>query len=203
MAELSSRDRMIRSAVELISRNGVDATSFSDVIKHSGAPRGSIYHHFPGGKTELMVEAVRAAGAIITRRISSAAATGSTADVIEAVGDIWRLNLTRSDFAIGCPVIAGGLARASEPEVAEVSAEVMLGWQKLIESQLETAGYPAVQAKSMANLTITSVEGAVAVCQTTRSIEPLEQVIASLQGSLVLRLGPAEPSGLTSVVKYP
>ncbi len=54
--------------------------------------------------------------------------------------------------------------------------------QKLIESQLETAGYPAVQAKSMANLTITSVEGAVAVCQTTRSIEPLEQVIASLQG---------------------
>ncbi len=73
-----------------------------------------------------MVEAVRAAGAIITRRISSAAATGSTADVIEAVGDIWRLNLTRSDFAIGCPVIAGGLARASEPEVAEVSAEVML-----------------------------------------------------------------------------
>lgn len=129
-----------------------------------------------------MVEAVRAAGAIITRRISSAAATGSTADVIEAVGDIWRLNLTRSDFAIGCPVIAGGLARASEPEVAEVSAEVMLGWQKLIESQLETAGYPAVQAKSMANLTITSVEGAVAVCQTTRSIEPLEQVIASLQG---------------------
>ena len=70
-----------------------------------------------------MVEAVRAAGAIITRRISSAAATGSTADVIEAVGDIWRLNLTRSDFAIGCPVIAGGLARASEPEVAEVSAE--------------------------------------------------------------------------------
>ncbi|MCZ4616494.1 TetR/AcrR family transcriptional regulator [Rhodococcus qingshengii] len=182
MAELSSRDRMIRSAVELISRNGVDATSFSDVIKHSGAPRGSIYHHFPGGKTELMVEAVRAAGAIITRRISSAAATGSTADVIEAVGDIWRLNLTRSDFVIGCPVIAGGLARASEPEVAEVSAEVMLGWQKLIESQLETAGYPAVQAKSMANLTITSVEGAVAVCQTTRSIEPLEQVIASLQG---------------------
>ncbi|XGU19071.1 hypothetical protein ACETU7_28115 [Rhodococcus sp. 3Y1] len=40
MAELSSRDRMIRSAVELISRNGVDATSFSDVIKHSGAPVG-------------------------------------------------------------------------------------------------------------------------------------------------------------------
>lgn len=182
MAELSSRDRMIRSAVELISRNGVDATSFSDVIKHSGAPRGSIYHHFPGGKTELMVEAVRAAGAIITRRISSAAATGSTADVIEAVGDIWRLNLTRSDFAIGCPVIAGGLARASEPEVAEVAAEVLLGWQKLIESQLGTAGYPAAQAKSIANLTITSVEGAVAVCQTTRSIEPLEQVIASLQG---------------------
>ncbi|XGU19072.1 TetR/AcrR family transcriptional regulator [Rhodococcus sp. 3Y1] len=129
-----------------------------------------------------MVEAVRAAGAIITRRISSAAATGSTADVIEAVGDIWRLNLTRSDFAIGCPVIAGGLARASEPEVAEVSAEVKCWDGRVDRIATRNCGYPAVQAKSMANLTITSVEGAVAVCQTTRSIEPLEQVIASLQG---------------------
>lgn len=181
MADLNSRDRMIRSAVELISRHGVDATSFNEVIKHSGAPRGSIYHHFPGGKTELMVEAVRAAGAIITRRIASAGATGTTADVIDAVGDIWRLNLTRSDFAIGCPIIAGGLARSSEPEVAEAAAEVLLGWQKLIEAQLETAGSPARQAKAMANLTIASIEGAVAVCQTTRSIEPLERVIDSLQ----------------------
>ncbi|NMM87568.1 TetR family transcriptional regulator [Rhodococcus sp. SRB_17] len=181
MAEVSSRDRMVRSAVELISRNGVDATSFNDVIKHSGAPRGSIYHHFPGGKTQLMVEAVQAAGAIITRRISAAAVTGSPADVIDAVGDIWRRNLAQSDYAIGCPVIAGGLARASEPEVAEAAAEVLAGWQKLVEAALESAGSPAAQAQSMANLTIASIEGAVALCQTTRSIEPLERVMATLQ----------------------
>ncbi|MGC0362265.1 TetR/AcrR family transcriptional repressor of lmrAB and yxaGH operons [Rhodococcus sp. 27YEA15] len=181
MAEAGARERMIRSAVELISRNGVDATSFSDVIKHSGAPRGSIYHHFPGGKTELMVAAVRAAGAIITRRIAAAGSTGTPADIIDSVGDIWRLNLTRSDFAIGCPIIAGGLARSSEPAVAEAAAEVLTGWQALIESQLEAAGSPHPRARAMANLTITSVEGAVAVCQTIRSMEPLEQVIGSLR----------------------
>lgn len=181
MADLSSRDRMIRSAVELISRNGVDATSFNDVIKHSGAPRGSIYHHFPGGKTELMVEAVRAAGAVISRRIAAASVTGSPADVIDAVGDIWRRNLAGSDYAIGCPIVAGGLARSGEPEVAEAAAEVVNGWQKLIETRFEAAGSPEVQAQSMANLTIASIEGAVALCQTTRSIEPLERVIATLQ----------------------
>ncbi|MFE4500447.1 TetR/AcrR family transcriptional regulator [Rhodococcus sp. NPDC056743] len=181
MADLSSRERMIRSAVELISRNGVDATSFNDVIKHSSAPRGSIYHHFPGGKTQLMVEAVQAAGAVITRRISAASATGSPADVIDAVGDIWRRNLANSDFAIGCPIIAGGLARTSEPEVAEAAAEVLAGWQTLVEAALGEAGSPPDQARSMANLTIASIEGAVALCQTTRSIEPLERVMETLQ----------------------
>lgn len=181
MAELGSRDRMIRSAMELISRNGVDATSFNDVIKHSGAPRGSIYHHFPGGKTQLMVEAVQAAGAAITRRISAAALTESPADIVDAVGDIWRRNLVRSDYAAGCPIVAGGLARSGEPEVAEAAAQVLNGWQKLIETQFEAAGSPPEQAQSMANLTIASIEGAVALCQTTRSIEPLKRVIATLK----------------------
>jgi TetR/AcrR family transcriptional repressor of lmrAB and yxaGH operons len=54
-----SRERMVRSAASLISSKGVSATSFSDVLEGSGAPRGSIYHHFPGGKEQLATEAVR------------------------------------------------------------------------------------------------------------------------------------------------
>ena len=53
---------MIVSAALLIRERGVEATSFSDVIDHSGAPRGSIYHNFPGGKAQLVEEATRYAG---------------------------------------------------------------------------------------------------------------------------------------------
>src|SRR5918995_78876 len=62
---MAARDRMIESAAVLFRERGVHGTSFSDVLEHSGAPRGSIYHHFPGGKTELAAEAVRWAGDVI------------------------------------------------------------------------------------------------------------------------------------------
>ena len=56
--ENESRANMVRSAASLISEHGVNATSFSDVLADSGAPRGSIYHHFPDGKKQLTEEAM-------------------------------------------------------------------------------------------------------------------------------------------------
>ena len=53
-----SRASMVRSAASLIGSRGVSATSFSDVLADSGAPRGSIYHHFPDGKKQLAQDAV-------------------------------------------------------------------------------------------------------------------------------------------------
>ena len=53
-----SRASMVRSAASLIRTRGVNATSFSDVLADSGAPRGSIYHHFPGGKDQLVDAAI-------------------------------------------------------------------------------------------------------------------------------------------------
>src|SRR4051812_45966638 len=57
-----SRRKMIESTVTLLAKHGLDATSFSDVIAHSGTPRGSIYHHFPEGKDQLVDAALTLAG---------------------------------------------------------------------------------------------------------------------------------------------
>jgi TetR/AcrR family transcriptional regulator, lmrAB and yxaGH operons repressor len=53
-----SRASMIRSAAALFGSRGLCATSFADVLADSGAPRGSIYHHFPGGKRQLAEDAI-------------------------------------------------------------------------------------------------------------------------------------------------
>ena len=66
----SPRERMVRSAALLIRERGAKATAISDVLKHSGAPRGSAYHYFPDGRTQLLCEAVDYAGEYIARRIS-------------------------------------------------------------------------------------------------------------------------------------
>jgi AcrR family transcriptional regulator len=63
-----SRDDMIRAAIELLCERGYAGTSFGDVLERSGAPRGSIYHHFPGGKQQLVTEAVQRYTAGVLRR---------------------------------------------------------------------------------------------------------------------------------------
>ena len=67
---------MIRSAALLFRENGYSGTGFRDVIAHSGAPRGSIYHHFPDGKEQLAADTVEWAGAVIERRLARAARAG-------------------------------------------------------------------------------------------------------------------------------
>ncbi|NMO00725.1 TetR/AcrR family transcriptional regulator [Gordonia sp. TBRC 11910] len=171
---------MVISAADLIGRDGVSATSIGDVLAASKAPRGSIYHHFPRGKSELMVEAVRYAGEFMARRIAGRG-TATPADTVADIGDVWRKMLIESDFEFGCPVLAGGLARNSEPAVADEAEEIFAEWIALIAARLARDGVPRERAQSLARLIIAAVEGAVGLCQTQRRVDPLDDVIVELQ----------------------
>ncbi|MGV9709240.1 TetR/AcrR family transcriptional regulator [Gordonia sp. NPDC003424] len=173
------RDRMVVHAADLIGRDGVAATSIGDVIAASNAPRGSIYHHFPGGKTQLMTEAVHYAGDFISTRIAREH-SGTPAEAVVAIGGVWRRLLVNTDYEFGCPVLAGGLARRSEPAVADVAEEVFEGWTAQIASRLIHEGVDGERADSLAHLIIASIEGAVGLCQTQRSVAPLDRVIDEL-----------------------
>ena len=75
-----TRQRMAEGAALLLAKHGPQGTAFSDVIELTGAPRGSIYHHFPEGKDQLVSEAVALSGA---RSIDMIRAwRGEPADVI-------------------------------------------------------------------------------------------------------------------------
>ncbi|MDL9936955.1 TetR/AcrR family transcriptional regulator [Gordonia sp. ABSL1-1] len=170
---------MVIHAADLIGRDGVAATSIGDVIAASSAPRGSIYHHFPQGKTQLMVEAVRYAGDFIATRIGSLH-SHTAAEAVADIGGLWRRMLINSDYEYGCPVLAGGLARRAEPEVAAVADEVLTQWAELVSARLVVEGVDHGRAGSLANLIIAAIEGAVGLCQTRRTVEPLDKVIAEL-----------------------
>ncbi len=182
------RERMVVSAADLIGRDGVSATSIGDVLAASGAPRGSIYHHFPHGKSELMVEAVRYAGEFMARRIGGRGAVSPAATVAD-IGDVWRKMLVDSDFEFGCPVLAGGLARNSEPEVAAESERIFTEWIRLISARLVDDGVEPSRALSLANLIIAAIEGAVGLCQTQRRVAPLDDVIVELSQLCELAAG--------------
>src|ERR671917_2016540 len=100
------RERMIESAVALFRERGVQGTSFSDVLAHSGAPRGSLYHYFPGGKAQLAEEATRYAGEVIAAGLAAALEQKDPVAAIRAFAGLYRRLLQASDYGAGCPVVS-------------------------------------------------------------------------------------------------
>jgi len=171
---------MIQSAALLFREHGIAATSFADVIEHSGAPRGSIYHHFPGGKAQLAEEATRYAGQYIAAAITQAGEADPAA-VIRHFVAFWRTALEASDFAAGCPVAAAALQGDQAPGARDAAGAAFAHWQELTAGMIERRGVSAKQARSMAALAVAAIEGAIVMARAQRSAQPLEQVGAALE----------------------
>jgi TetR/AcrR family transcriptional repressor of lmrAB and yxaGH operons len=174
------RERMIEGAVALLARGGPQAASFSDVLSAAGAPRGSLYHHFPNGKGELIEAAVDRAGAILTDVLNSLKGS-SPEKVVEGFLAIWRTVLTRSRCEAGCAVAAVTLAADSADQLAH-TGRIFRGWIDRLTSLLREGGVSSKEARGFAVLLVASVEGAVALSRAERSLEPFETVARQLMG---------------------
>ncbi|HZV74865.1 MAG TPA: TetR/AcrR family transcriptional regulator [Conexibacter sp.] len=176
-----SRERMVRSAALLFREQGYSGTAFSDVIAHSGAPRGSIYHHFPGGKAQLAQEAVAWAATAIAERLDEALARErDAAGVLRAFLAPWQEVLERSDFRAGCPLVAITVETEVPPALTAAVATAFAGWQELLAARLRRSGIPSARAATLATLTLASIEGAVLLCRAQRDTAPLDAVAAEL-----------------------
>lgn len=171
------RDRMVVSAALLIRERGAHSTAISDVLEHSGAPRGSAYHYFPGGRTQLLCEAVDFASDHIAHRISGAA---TALEALDTVVDGFRGQLTESGFRAGCPVAAVAV-EADNPPVVERAAAAFVRWTGLIEELLRHDGVDTTRATELAMLSTTAIEGAVLVARTTGDPKPLDLVHRQLR----------------------
>lgn len=172
------RDRMVASAVDLLARKGLQATSFNEVLEKSGAPRGSVYHHFPEGKDELVGSALDLAGARAAEWLDKKA--GRPADEVAAwFLHVWREVLVRSNFEAGCAVLAVTVASDS-PELLRHAAEVFRAWRRRLAELLEEGSLAPADAARMAATLIASTEGAVALSRAEQSLEPFDLVAEQL-----------------------
>jgi AcrR family transcriptional regulator len=186
----SPRQRMIESAMLLMAERGVEATSFSEIVAHSGAPRGSIYHHFPGGKEQLVEEATRYGGDLIAKGLRDARGRPDPIAAIDAVAAFWRGALRDTRFAVGCPVVAATVDGAGAPAARLAAREAFAGWADLHTEILRGAGVDEERARSIAALLIASIEGAVILARAERSDEPLDRVVDELHAVLRAAVAP-------------
>ncbi len=189
-----ARDRMIRSQALLQRERGVAGTALPDVIEHSGAPRGSIYHHFPNGRAELAEQATLFAGEWITRNLEQALACRDPLAAHEAFIDSWLVVLRDSDFRAGCAVAAGALDLTPDSGARHSAALGFQQWERLLRDAFESAGIAPARAETLAVTSISSIEGALVLSRAEGSTRPLEQVGSQLLRLIAEEIGVAERS---------
>jgi TetR/AcrR family transcriptional regulator, lmrAB and yxaGH operons repressor len=177
-----SRSRMIHAAAQLFRQRGYHATAFSDVVQASGAPRGSIYFHFPGGKEELAREATVLAGDEIEQMVAQAAGqTDGPGSFVRALGDMVAARLEGSDYRSGCAIATMVLELAPQNEQLSGDFEkVFERWRQALARQFETWGIAAVRAADLANLVMSVFEGALVMGRAARRIDSFAAAIEAL-----------------------
>jgi TetR/AcrR family transcriptional repressor of lmrAB and yxaGH operons len=176
-----ARDRMVTSAIQLFRERGVAGTALSDVIEHSQAPRGSLYHYFPHGKPQLAAEATALAGRLMERMIAKSMASVGPLDSIRAMVDVSRQQLLTTDFASGCPVAAGALEGGGPPSAREAAGSAFASWEAALSAAFVEHGTTADRADGLASLVVCAVEGAIIVAKAQRTTRALDRVEEELR----------------------
>jgi TetR/AcrR family transcriptional regulator, lmrAB and yxaGH operons repressor len=172
------RTHMVKGAVGLLATKGVEGTSFAQVLAATDAPRGSIYHHFPGGKSELLhaaLDLVSTRGLAVMEKTRGRPAV----DVVEQFLSLWRQLLDRTELTGGCAVLAVTVA-GSDIQLLDHAGAVFLDWTRQLAELLVAGGVAESPAQQLAVMIIAATEGAVALCRAERSRKPFDVVAETL-----------------------
>ena len=177
----STRHRMLSAAAEVLREKGAAGVTIDEVLTRSGAPRGSVYHHFPDGRSQLLAEALRYAGDSITAVIDEAASQGCISLIRQFVA-FWERTLAESDFAAGCPVVAAAIGSSDEdPELTGIAGDIFGRWRDALRRAFVADGFEEAEAGSLAVTCIASLEGAVVLCRSTRNADALREVSQQIE----------------------
>ena len=184
VSERGPRERMVFSAAQLIRRAGVSATGMRDVAAHAGAPRGSLQHYFPGGKEQLVNEAVGWAGRYASGRIArflAALPTPTPSGLFAEMVRQWTDEYETSGFAGGCPVAAATTDCAeSADSTREAASTAFAHWHGSVAAALVDMGVPRERASALATLMLSALEGAILLARAEQDVRALTTVSREL-----------------------
>ena len=180
-ATTDTRKRMVGSAAMLLREHGVAGTSIAKVLEHSRGPRGSVGFHFPGGRAELLTDALQWAGGFVTTMLKRSAEQGaSPADVFAGICQHYKQQLAASDFSAGCPVGSAAQEAYREAVLGPVVASIIDDWQSGLADVLTRSGHDADASAELSMLCISALEGAITMSRVKRSTAPIDIVRAKI-----------------------
>lgn len=180
----NGRERLLNGARKLLAEKGYAGMELRDVAERGRAPRGSIYHHFPGGKRQLAIEAAELEGTEIRDAIERSLAERGLAETLTMFGEVFRRRVKDQPERLGCPVAAAALARPEDPALAAAATAAFQSWEAPIAAALRDEGVGKKDAETFAGLVVSTVEGALVRARAAGDEAPLISAIAGLRQAL-------------------
>lgn len=192
------RDAIIDAAVRLFRQKGYAATGLADIVEASGAPKGSVYHYFPGGKAEIGEAAVREAGRRVLETVRGLADSAASAgDLVKAHAALLGDWMAKSGYRDGAPMTTVLLENAPQDAAITAAGREALGaWAGELTACLTRDGASPEQAERFASLTLSALDGALLQARVEQSRSPLD--IAAEELSRLFALALPDPGARTS-----
>ncbi len=185
-ADRATRSRMLLTTSKLLQTQGYHGTGLSQILETAEAPRGSMYHHFPGGKEQLAIEALAKSQAWVTRAVEAAfvRAGGDARRGLREFVEAYAQQLEQSDFAEGCPFATVALESSALPQtIRRACKEAYAAWHALFASRLAQT-MNVQRASTTATLVLAAIEGALVLSKASRSAAPLRSIGKELDALL-------------------
>lgn len=177
----TTRQKMLVGGTELLREHGANGVTIDAILERTKTPRGSVYHHFPGGRSQIVSEALETAGEAISAVVDEAVKAGPSAG-LEFFAKFWRGLLEASDFQAGCPIAGVALGGSAEDRRLDPKLAAFIEhWCTSIADSLVATGVEPERAATLATITVSAMEGALILCRTTHSTGPLDDVVSELQ----------------------
>jgi len=178
----SPREKIILTTCDLLERQGYHASGLNEIIQASGAPKGSLYHYFPGGKTEIAVEAVHSAAEATARIIEDhLAGYDDPSEGICALLEEIARRVEQSGFAAGGPLMLVALETVtSSPPINQACRRAYQQIQAVFSRRLMAAGVNPSAAESLGLLIVAVIEGATLLSRTLHDARPLREAAGFL-----------------------
>lgn len=188
------RDAIVRAAARLFRRKGYAATGVARIVADSGAPRGSVYYYFPGGKPEIGEAAVAFAGELVRRSLQSLADRGDPpGDLLRAYAGQLADWMAQSEFRDGCPIATVLLeAAADEPGIRAAGARAGAAWTGILATRLREHGVAPRRARRLALTAIAALEGSLIQARVGADATPILEVAEEIAALFDAAVGAAD-----------
>ena len=176
------RDQILLTTCDLLENQGFHATGLNEIVRESGAPKGSIYYYFPAGKEEIVSEAVKFAGQRVAERVQAQlAGIEDPAEAIRSFVETIAHHVEASGFRAGGPltIVASESATTSE-RINQTCREAYAMLRNGFAEKLRVSGMDNEKSEQMAWMITSAIEGGIILSRTYHSGDPLREVAALL-----------------------